>query len=529
MTIKWLGKLSIRSTSLSLLAILTLATSLCVPADAASLPDVAPVTTLLVTTNADSGEGSLRSAIETANGLTTPVEIGFNLPDHLGITISPATPLPELLNPQGIYINGNSQPGVAGGYPVQLDGDDTVSYGLSAAGNARISGLIITRFKTGLKLKGYNLVQGNFIGLWPDTPAGNNYGIEAVADGPQAPVIGGPADNLRNVISGNQVGIYYHDSIQANLIVTNNYIGTDTAGEAAIGNNQGVNISLAAATLTGNLISGNSTGVTAQRSDISLYNNLIGTDKEARYSIANQQAISLIETNGEVGAPGKGNLISGNEEGIYLGGVRMPRSLTIQANTFGTQLNGKESVANTGKGIYIAGNYPVIIGGSGEGAANLFAYHSTAAIATAPSKTVRNVAISQNTFFANNMGIDLDDDGVRTEAPVSNEGLTPPLIHNASLTANILTISGGSTVKEAKIEVFHSYNDSQAQGQGDYFMGQALTDSLGNWSLQLDFNAVPANILLGGGSKVTATLSRGNETSEFAQNRDVQIAVLPDE
>ncbi len=67
--------------------------------------------TFTVTNTADTGAGSLREALTDANGAAGPHTIEFNIPGGGVHTISPATPLPQIVIVEGITIDGTSQPG----------------------------------------------------------------------------------------------------------------------------------------------------------------------------------------------------------------------------------------------------------------------------------------------------------------------------------------------------------------------------------------------------------------------------------
>ena len=85
-----------------------LSVALCALALAAST-GLVPAAIYTVTTTADSGSGSLRQAIVSANnnpGLNT---IRFNIPGTGAQTVAPATAFPDILNP--VTIDGYSQPG----------------------------------------------------------------------------------------------------------------------------------------------------------------------------------------------------------------------------------------------------------------------------------------------------------------------------------------------------------------------------------------------------------------------------------
>src|SRR5690348_7283657 len=65
------------------------------------------LTTLTVTSTADSGAGTLRQAILTANSLSGTTTIDFSIGTGLA-TIQPTTPLPTITRP--VVIDGTSQP-----------------------------------------------------------------------------------------------------------------------------------------------------------------------------------------------------------------------------------------------------------------------------------------------------------------------------------------------------------------------------------------------------------------------------------
>lgn len=70
-------------------------------------------TTYIVTSDADSGPGTLRDAILLSNGSPGPDDIFFAIPGAGVQTISPATQLPPLTD--GTNIDGTTQPGASCG------------------------------------------------------------------------------------------------------------------------------------------------------------------------------------------------------------------------------------------------------------------------------------------------------------------------------------------------------------------------------------------------------------------------------
>src|SRR6188474_643806 len=70
--------------------------------------------TYTVTTTADTGAGSLHQALADANGATGPHTIAFNITGSGPHTIWVWTDLPMIHVPEGLTIDGTTQPGFAG-------------------------------------------------------------------------------------------------------------------------------------------------------------------------------------------------------------------------------------------------------------------------------------------------------------------------------------------------------------------------------------------------------------------------------
>jgi hypothetical protein len=102
-----------------------------------------------------------------------------------------------------------------------------------------------------------NRIEGNFIGLTADGTAalGNDTGVEITSMFPIVSPgnrIGGTAPAARNVISGNrQAGVEMSGSGASENQVQGNFIGTDTTGNLALPNNEGVQIKAGRNTIGG--------------------------------------------------------------------------------------------------------------------------------------------------------------------------------------------------------------------------------------------------------------------------------------
>ena len=177
------------------------------------LPPAAPIT-YTVTTIADGGAGSLRQAILDANAHAGLDTIAFAITPSSNLTITPATPLPDITDP--VTVDATTQPGYAGTPIVELDGSGPLPPGTNGlvvrAGSSVVRGLVIRGFKgSGVALDGagHSIVEGNFIGLdHTGTVAVGNQDSGVVIRDSHLNTIGGTAAPARNVISGNmQAGV----------------------------------------------------------------------------------------------------------------------------------------------------------------------------------------------------------------------------------------------------------------------------------------------------------------------------------
>jgi len=199
-----------------------------------------------------------------------------------------------------------------------------------------------------------NLVQGNYIGLdvTGTVALGNtNQGVAIFGGGPGSPTnntVGGIVAGAGNVISGNgNIGITISVAGTTGNRVEGNFIGTNAAGTAAIGNFRGIDIGASA---SGNFIGGTPAGA------------------------ANRIAYNLDAGVTLVAAAGTGNQISSNE--IYLNGA-----LGIDLSDNGVTLN---DVGDGDGGANNLQNFPVLSAAmsNGLGSANIAGSLNSAASTT---------------------------------------------------------------------------------------------------------------------------------------------------
>jgi CSLREA domain-containing protein len=253
---------------------------------------------------ATTGECTLRAAIEEANANNndpTVDVINFAIPGAGLHTISPSSALPIITNP--VIINGYSQPGASAAtsttgavLKIELSGanfpaQESFVGGLKIEANdSTVQGLVVNNWENGVFLgvdATGNAVRGNYIGTNAagDTKLDNTQGValtNALNNN-----IGGTTAGARNIISDNGIGIFISGGTDNKI--QGNYIGTNAAGDARLGNNQGVVLSNTPNNTIGgttaaarNIISGNGTwGVLISdpdSTDNKVQGNYIGTD-----------------------------------------------------------------------------------------------------------------------------------------------------------------------------------------------------------------------------------------------------------
>lgn len=330
----------------------------------------------------DSGEGSLRDAIISANKLPGADRIEFNV-RSISKTIQLRTALPRLTDQ--VEIDATVQPGFVDHPVLELDGAALAqpTDGLVvAADNSLIRGLTINNFYHGIVLINVDGTQlaGNYFGIGSDgtTKIGNQLGVYVLDSSNN--LIGGSSPRDRNVISGNgENGIRIAGTSSRNNRVQGNYIGTDAAGLNAVGNNlSGILLSDGASQSTigtngdgngdaaeGNIISGNGgSGIwLSQSSNNRIAGNRIGVGTGSHTPLGNrtngielshESSINVIGTNSDGTSDGlEGNVIACNKEiGVR---IHNSRANTIAGNFIGILADGTTPSPNLHSGILIDG------------------------------------------------------------------------------------------------------------------------------------------------------------------------------
>ncbi len=202
------------------------------------LEDRLTPTTYTVSSLSDSGDGSLRAAINSVNADRTNTDvIDFSVAGAIQLT---SGALPAIINT--VNIDGTTAPGFSGAPVVEIDNNGFA--GLTLEGNdsnlASLSivdanGPAVTLEGDGpLAGSGGDTLEGNYIGLALNGSIAANTGVGLLIDNTAGDVIGGTAPGDRNVISGNggdgiQVGEAEQSGLGASIL--GNFIGTDPTGQ----------------------------------------------------------------------------------------------------------------------------------------------------------------------------------------------------------------------------------------------------------------------------------------------------------
>jgi CSLREA domain-containing protein len=182
-----------------------------------------------------------------------------------------------------------------------------------------------------IAVAGGNRVLGNYIGTDPSgtSIAPNGIGVSIASN---SNTIGASANGRRNVISGNSNdGVLLDDS--SNNLVDFNYIGTDVYGANSVPNGgAGLHFQGGSTPATGNegslnVISGNNgfgvfvdTPVPNNAQGLDLSQNLIGTDASGSAALGNGKPGIVIAANGGIGNHSiRNNTIAYNPKGIVVG------------------------------------------------------------------------------------------------------------------------------------------------------------------------------------------------------------------
>ncbi|MCF7975826.1 MAG: right-handed parallel beta-helix repeat-containing protein [Phycisphaerae bacterium] len=441
------------------------------------MPSLLSADTYTVINTDDSGIGSLRWAIDSANGRSGPDDIIFDIPGPGAHTIHLSSALPQIGD--AVIIDGYTQSGASmavAGIPavltVVLDGsqliEDAGLWILPRAPYCTVRGLHIQGFRSAIVVAGsHNSVEGNHV-----------FGcrLDAIFIDGEFNTIGGPTSAQRNVVAGNHNGISA-SPWSCHNIIQGNYVGTDPQGQSGLTTDgkDGVGLGGSYNTVVDNLIAG-----------------------------YEHQGILIMRWGEDYPVP-EYNMIERNKIGMNIDGTSpIP--------------NGAGITINSGRGNTIAEN---LISGNN--------YHGIVITNDFLLLSIGNRVTANSIFSNGEIGINLYDryshDWVTENDPGDidtgpNRLMNFPVLTSAMATPGRLIVKGTIDThnpKQAMLEFFANSapDDATGYGEGEIFLGMASPNARGKFTVTLP------PVSPGMWISATATDSEGN-TSEFSLSIEAQ-------
>jgi len=411
--------------------------------------------TISVQSDADSGPGTLRDAIDEANLFSNRDTIKFKIPGSGVHTITPVTQLPDLNYPVKIdgYTQGDADPATDSApakIEIVLDASNVREGLLSQADNVEIRGLDVQHaLLAGIMIDdaNNNVVAGNYVGTGVNGGAAKGNDSEGVRVSGDNNVVGGPHAEDRNVIAGSDFADVLVESGAGNT-VQNNHIGTDVDGRSDLGDARGVQLASSGNNVSDNLVSGESTGIEIAADDNVVQGNKIGTDEAGAVALPNVVGVSVIGGDDNVV---QDNLLSGNEKNA----VELKRFSTsdpaernkIEGNRVGTTDAGDDPLPNGEAGVSVSGSDNNTIGGTAAEAGNVISGNEGDGVelVDADNNKVLGNRIGTDSTGALDLGNDgsgVDIDGLNNRVGDTTGTLAPNTIaHNGE---DGVTVAGGT-------------------------------------------------------------------------------------
>jgi parallel beta-helix repeat protein len=390
-------------------------------------------------------------------------------------------------------------------------------------------------------------------GIWIDDTPNNTIGGATAAD--------------RNIISGNGTpnnggsAIFISGTLATGNKIIGNYLGTDVTGTVALPNvDNGVFMRAANNTIERNLISGNNfDGIfiqTPQASGNRIIGNFIGTNAAGTAALGNKNDGVLLSNapNNIVGGttPAERNIISGNgiagagNRGVWLYDTNATGNKII-GNYIGTDVTGTIAIPNNDHGVMMQDAPNNWIGGTAPGEGNIIAGNAKTGVRVIPNdnktaignrilgnsifnNALRGIALSVDNFPEPNDPMDADT-GDDPSNPGGNHLQNYPVLSCAVSGGGMTTIRGSlNSLATTSFRIEFFSNDAcheTGNGEGKTYLGfqNVTTNASGDATINA---TVAASVTPGQVVTATATLldSAGNpvETSEFSACQSVIAA-----
>lgn len=427
--------------------------------------------TYTVTNTNDAGTGSLREMMQFADGAGSPGKdtIVFNIPGPLW-QINLATALP-VIN-QSIVIDGTTQPGYnpSSGQIVTVLGNGRTFNCIESTGEQNeIYGLFLTGFLRAISFT--NSTGSNIIG----------------------------SNGKGNVISDNQQAIYIDGN--GGSRIQDNFIGVSFNGLSELGNAEGIAMenASAAATIRGNVISGNSViGMRFSNSSFhTVDSNIVGLGVDGQAAVPNEVGVLVEGTSQNISFTA--NTVSGNNTfGLLFVGTTS--FIQLRSNKIGVAADGFTARPNNDGLVISVSSTNHTIGGLDPRSQNIIAYNENDGIRIEGNTTPNS--FSYNSIFSNGRGI-RDIRSLRPSEPQVND-FTAPILTGSGVSGSIVVI----------------YADSNSQGQ--FILDTVFTDATGQWR----FDTTGSAIRSGMGSLIASQIVNNN-SSGFSLPQSIQSCLEP--
>ena len=388
-----------------------------------------------------------------------------------------------------------------------------------------------------------NVVEGDYIG--PDVTGtlvlGNSLGVYVQGDVGGTDTIGGTTAGARNVISGNQTGVFFSGS--TDVVVEGDYIGTDVTGRVALipmdgnahvgveieNNSSGITIggSIAGAR---DVIFGNSIGVLFDIDPSTTSNvvegDYIGTDFTGTVAVGNFDGVAVGSTDNTIGGSiaGAGDVISGNEQfNVAIDGTAATGNV-VEGDYIGTDLTGAVAMDNSGDGIEIyLGATDNTIGGS-AGAPNVISGNAGNGVEISGAGTTGNVVEGNNDIGTDNTG---GTDGLsvpnNSNGVVIDDGATDNTIGGITTgPTNVISGNGGNGVEISG----SGTTGNVVEGDNDIGTDSPNTSSLANQNDGVEIVDGASGNTIGGtasGAGNVIAYNRGNGVTVGDHDTDAAI------
>ncbi|PYS64875.1 MAG: hypothetical protein DMF74_05600 [Acidobacteria bacterium] len=229
-------------------------------------------------------------------------------------------------------------------------------------------------------------------------------------------------------------------------------------------------------------------------------------------------------------APGAGNLISANADGIDI--ANSSTGNLIRGNFIGTKADGVSPLGNTNSGVGIfTGSSNNSVGGTVAGAGNRIAFNTRGVVVDSGTG---NTILSNSIFSNAGVGIDLTpvagvtaNDNCDTDSGPNNLQNFPVL---TSAVAGVVNTTIQGTLNSIpsttfRIEFFANAScDNSGNGEGQTFLGFTNTTTDASCNANFSFSVPNASMT---GPIITATATDpGNNTSEFSACRTVLFPTI---